>query len=64
MKDWEVRRVNELYKQIDQLKAENQRLEQVVEMSSIGERLDVIEQKLDRLLDGKTSAKTKRATGK
>ena len=64
MKDWEVRRVNELYKQIDQLKAENQRLEQVVEMSSIGERLDVIEQKLDQLLDGKTSAKTKRATGK
>jgi len=64
MKDWEVRRVNELYKQIDQLNAENQRLKQVVEMSSIGERLDAIEQKLDQLLGGKTSAKTKRTTGK
>ena len=64
MQDWEVRRVNELYKQIDQLNAENQRLKHVVEMSSIGERLDSIEQKLDQLLSEKTPAKTKRATGK
>ena len=64
MQDWEVRKVNELYKQIDQLNAENQRLKHVVEMSSIGERLDSIEQKLDQLLSSKTPAKTKRATGK
>jgi len=64
MKDWEVRRVNELYKQVDLLSAENKRLKQAVETLAIGDRLDGIEAKLDQLLGVKAPAKTKRSSGK
>lgn len=64
MKDWEVRKVNELYKQVDLLSAENQRLKQAVELSAIGDRLDTIEDKLDQLLSVKAPAKTKRSSSK
>lgn len=45
MKDWEIRKVNMLYSELDQLRAENAKLRDQ------GDRLSVLEDKLNQLVE-------------
>lgn len=49
MKDWEVQKVNELYKQIDVLVKQNQELKEYASLSALEQRLDSIESKIDEI---------------
>ena len=63
MEKWQIEKVNELYKQLDQLQQENLRLKHTVEISRANKRLEVIENKLDqltKLVEGGTTSTTKR----
>lgn len=48
MKDWEVNKVNQLYKELDRLSEENAKLKN---SGSVLERLQALEVKIDRLLE-------------
>lgn len=48
MKDWEVNKVNQMYKELDRLSEENARLKSA---GSVLERLQTLESKMDRLLE-------------
>jgi len=61
MKDWEVRKVNELYSQLDALFKENERLKQDISVKQFADRLDAIEESLAAVLD---AVKPKRTTKK
>ena len=61
MKDWEVRKVNELYSQLDALTKENDRLKQDNSVKQFADRLDAIEKSLADILE---AVKPKRATKK
>ncbi len=49
MKEWEVSKVNALYKEIDDLKSKNAALEAVGSLSALNEKLDSIEKKVDEI---------------
>lgn len=54
MKDWEVRKVNALYQEIDQLKEQNQQMAQRLHersgaFSAVVERLDQMQQTLESI---------------
>ena len=52
MKDWEINRVNELYRQLDQLKLENTQLrEQATDLKLVLERVDQLMSRVIRLED-------------
>lgn len=61
MKDWEVRKVNELYGRLDTLNKENERLKQDNNVKQFVDRLDAIEQ---MLVDVLAAVKPKRSTKK
>lgn len=61
MKDWEVRKVNELYSQLDALFKENERIKQDGSVKQFADRLDAIEESLAAVLD---AVKPKRTTKK
>lgn len=48
MKDWEVNKINQIYKELDRLTEENARLKSA---GGVLERLQDLEVKIDRLLD-------------
>lgn len=49
MKEWEVNRVNALFKEIDTLKEENAKLKEIASLSALEQRLDSIESKVDQI---------------
>ena len=49
MKEWEVNRVNALFKEIDALKEENAKLKEIASLSALEQRLDSIESKIDQI---------------
>jgi len=49
MKDWEVQKINELYKRMDELVRQNQELKEIASLSALDQRLDVIEAKIDEI---------------
>lgn len=49
MKEWEVNKVNNLYKEIDDLKKKNAELEKIASLSALEQRLDSIESKIDEI---------------
>lgn len=61
MKDWEVRKVNELYRRLDTLTKENERLKQDNSVKQFVDRLDAVEQ---MLVDVLAAVKPKRSTKK
>ena len=60
MEKWQIEKINDLYSQLDNLKAENQILKHNAQLTQFNKRLEAIELKLDQLLDIKP-AQTKRA---
>lgn len=48
MKDWEINKVNQLYKELDRLSEENAKLKS---SGNVLERLQALEVKIDRLLE-------------
>ena len=54
MKEWEIQKVNELYREIDRLTKENQ------ELRDTQQQLEVIESKLDQLLQPASKTKAKK----
>jgi hypothetical protein len=58
MKDWEVRKVNAIYKEVDELRLENTKLRQE------NDRLVTMERKIDEIIElldnSKPGAKTKK----
>lgn len=50
MEKWQIDKVNELYRQIDDLTAENMRLKHNMELGYYGKQLDTIEAKVDALI--------------
>ncbi len=71
MQDWEVRKVNQLYTQLDVLQVENRMLKNSVEIAGFEERLDAVEKALERLIDVidrstdvKPTRSSKKTTGK
>ncbi len=48
MKDWEVTKVNQIYKELDRLSEENAKLKS---SGNVMERLQAIEVKVDKLLE-------------
>ncbi len=58
MKDWEVRKVNAIYKEVDELRLENTKLRQE------NDRLVTMEQKIDEIIElldkSKAGSKTKK----
>ena len=61
MKDWEVRKVNELYRRLDTLTKENERIKQDNNVKQFVDRLDAVEQ---MLVDVLAAVKPKRSTKK
>lgn len=58
MKDWEVRKVNAIYKEVDELKLENTKLrEENDRLVSMEQKIDVIIELLDK---SKPGSKTKK----
>jgi hypothetical protein len=55
MKDWEIRKVNAIYKELDDLRVENAKLRQE------HDRISSLEHKLDRLIELIDKPKTTRA---
>ena len=62
MKDWEINKVNALYKELDDLRVENVKLKQ----DACSERLSALELKLDTIIEllNASPKKTTRATKK
>lgn len=60
MEQWQIEKINDLYSQLDELKAENQILRHNAQLTQFNRRLEAIEHKLDQLL-GDGASQTKRA---
>lgn len=60
MEKWQIEKINDLYSQLDELKAENQILRHNAQLTQFNKRLEAIELKLDQLL-GVNTSQTKRA---
>ena len=60
MDKWQIEKINDLYSQLDKLKAENQILRHNAQLTQFNKRLEALEHKIDQLLSVDTS-RTKRA---
>lgn len=58
MKDWEVEKVNELYKELDRLKAENKMLQELAECKCDCKSLIADVKDIKELLEGSSIKKT------
>lgn len=58
MKDWEVEKVNELYKELDRIKAENKMLQELAECKCDCKALIADVKDIKELLEGSSAKRT------